>query len=154
MAQKYYATGTMNTKDGVIQGTVSYNPSRTNKYQVNIDGELHGEHKTPEDAVDELKRSGFKNVKINESRLSTRHAKLIENYVRKQVRKNLNEARDSYDSGVIDVATDLAQKCSWDYEEITQVYLEALTDANAHSHRKKIQPMLNKIFGKEFKTIS
>ena len=86
--------------------------------------------------------------------MTAKQVKLIENYVRSKVRKNLNEARDSYDSGVIDVATDLAQKCSWDYEEITQVYLEALTDANAHSQRKKIQPLLNKIFGKEFKTIS
>ena len=63
MAQKYYAKGTMRTRDGMIDGVVQYNP-HWKKYQVVIDGETYEEFKTPEEAVDNLKGAGFKNVKV------------------------------------------------------------------------------------------
>lgn len=63
MAEKYYAKGTMNTEDGVIYGVVQYNP-HWKKYQVVIDGVTYEEFKNPDDAVDNLKGAGFKNVKI------------------------------------------------------------------------------------------
>lgn len=91
MTSKYYATSTMKTRDGIIQGTVRLNPSRPREYQVSIDGELVGEFATPEEAVDELKRSGFKNVKITESKITFKQQKLIENYIRRKVKKMLKE---------------------------------------------------------------
>lgn len=78
LKENYYAIGTMQTKDGIIKGTVKYNP-QWKKYQVNIDGELSGEFKTPQQAVDDLKRAGFKNVKIQQQENSTN---LKENYER------------------------------------------------------------------------
>ena len=63
---QFYATGTMKTADGLIYGTVRYNSFRS-KWQSNIDGELSGEFKTPEQAVTDLKDAGVKNIKINKA---------------------------------------------------------------------------------------
>ncbi len=45
---------------------------------------------------------------------------------------------------------ELASKCGWNGSEITAAYLEALTDANFHTERKKLAPILNKIFQSDF----
>ena len=59
-----YASGTMKTPDGIIKGTVEWN-SLWNKYQMYIDGSLYAEFNDPEEGVDELKRSGFKDQNIS-----------------------------------------------------------------------------------------
>jgi hypothetical protein len=56
-----FAYSEMRTKDGIIVGQAYYNPYYK-KYQVKIDGVIYGEHDDVEDAIDELKRSGFKAI--------------------------------------------------------------------------------------------
>lgn len=57
------AVGVMNAPDGEIKGIVEYN-NTWDRYQVYIGGSLYGEHKNPKDGIEELKDSGFKNVKV------------------------------------------------------------------------------------------
>jgi hypothetical protein len=70
------ATATMQTPDGKIKGTVKWN-DYWKTFQVTVDGVISGEFDTFEDGVDDLKRTGFKNVQINENTVN-----LKENYER------------------------------------------------------------------------
>lgn len=74
---KYDAIGTMNTRDGKIDGTVRFNPAYK-MYQVSADGAPAGEFKDLQSAIDELKRMGFKNIKQN----TKESVNLKENYER------------------------------------------------------------------------
>lgn len=57
------AIGYMNTGDGRIRGDVRWNP-HWKKFQVFVDGTKYGEYDNVEDAIQELKDTGFKNLKI------------------------------------------------------------------------------------------
>lgn len=57
------AVSTMKTGDGIIKGDVAWNPF-WRLYQVTIDGTVYGQYANIEDGIDELQRSGFKNIKI------------------------------------------------------------------------------------------
>jgi len=48
------------------------------------------------------------------------------------------------------MATTLASHAKWDAELITKIYLDALTDANAHTERRRLVPVLNKLFRTSF----
>lgn len=39
---------------------------------------------------------------------------------------------------------EVSQFCKWDGKDITEVYLEALTDSNFHTLRRKIAEFINK----------
>ena len=43
-----------------------------------------------------------------------------------------------------DIAKKVSRACNWDGKDISLVYLEALTDANFHTLRKKIAKLVNK----------
>lgn len=45
------------------------------------------------------------------------------------------------------LARELAYQANWNGKEITRVYLEALTDANFHTMRKKVARLVNKELG-------
>ncbi len=99
MDSKFYAQGTMKTADGVIKGTVIYNPY-WKKWQSSIDGELSGEFKTKEEAVADLDNAGVKNIKINKNyvaehrtRPTKRQIAIAEHFV-KQTAKNLLKEAD------------------------------------------------------------
>jgi hypothetical protein len=47
------------------------------------------------------------------------------------------------------MALDVSYRCEWDGEDICLVFLEALTDANFHTLREKLE----KVIKKEFKTM-
>jgi hypothetical protein len=70
------ATATMQTPDGKIKGTVKWN-DYWKTFQVTVDGVISGEFDDFDEGVDELKRTGFKNVQINENTVN-----LKENYER------------------------------------------------------------------------
>ncbi len=102
MKPKYYAQGTMNTKDGQILGTVRYN-SMWKKWQADIDGEPSGEFKTKEEAVDALKRADVKNIKINKDYVAEgkikptkRQIQIVEDFVKKTTKKVLNENAEKF----------------------------------------------------------
>lgn len=44
-------------------------------------------------------------------------------------------------------AIQIAEKTQWDGLEISLIFLEALTDANFHSLRKKLEAVINEEFG-------
>jgi hypothetical protein len=48
-----------------------------------------------------------------------------------------------------DMALTVSYRCEWDGEDICAVFLEALTDANFHTLREKLE----KVIKKEFKTM-
>jgi len=54
-------TGTMPTADGDIVGKVIYNDF-WGKYQVYVDGSLYGEYNNADEAIDDLRRTGFKTL--------------------------------------------------------------------------------------------
>lgn len=43
-------------------------------------------------------------------------------------------------------AQNIAEKTSWDGLEISKIFLEALTDANFHSLKKKLEIIINEEF--------
>lgn len=77
-------------------------------------------------------------------------ARLIESAIAKITRKVMNEEHDPKNDKI---GVKLSQMCEWDGVSITEAYLAALTDANFHSERKKLAPVLSKIFGAEFEGI-
>ncbi len=57
------AIAKMDTADGEIEGTVIWNPM-WNKYQQSVDGVIYSESDSLEKGVEELSRTGFKDIKI------------------------------------------------------------------------------------------
>ena len=47
------------------------------------------------------------------------------------------------------LSEDLALDCNWNAKMISEVYLESLTDANFHSLKKILQPIILKYFEDE-----
>jgi hypothetical protein len=47
---------------------------------------------------------------------------------------------------VITLSENLAHDCKWDAKLISDVYLEALTDANFHTLKKALEPIILKYF--------
>lgn len=60
------AIGKTQTKDGEMIGKVVYN-DYWKTYQVSIDGVIYEEFKTPQEAIENLKSAGFKNLEIKSS---------------------------------------------------------------------------------------
>jgi hypothetical protein len=84
--------------------------------------------------------------KLQEHRITSTR-KLQESAIRK-IRKVLNE--ELTDDDIRKLASTVSNKCGWDGDAITRVYLDALTDANFHSERRKLAPILSKVFESEY----
>lgn len=61
--KKSIAVAHMKTADGVIKGSVEWNPS-FKQYHLTIDGSNYGHYDNFEDGFEELEGSGFKDIKI------------------------------------------------------------------------------------------
>lgn len=82
--------------------------------------------------------------------LTQKEKQLVREYAKKLVgKRKLNE--DLSPDELDELAGDIAQKTRWDGIACTEIYLESLTECNFHSERRKLTPILSKIFGAEFK---
>lgn len=80
----------------------------------------------------------------------------LESLIESKVRKVLNEEKSinpDMSKLYTKYGSELAEKFRWIPLDITGAYLEALTDANHHSARKQLTPILNKIYGVNFDDI-
>lgn len=103
--------------------------------------------------IDPEKEESMEESRRMYSRKSGR-TKLLESKLRKVIRpiveRMLREGEDDDElSKASEWGSELSEKCRWDGYLISLVYLEALTDANFHTLRKKIEPVINKYFEEE-----
>lgn len=98
MNSNVYATSTLQTKQsGQIEGKIVWN-NHWNKFQVSVNGEPTGEFKTKEDAIEELKNNGFKNIKINNQFIqentkipTKRQIQIVENFIKTETKRLMKE---------------------------------------------------------------
>ena len=75
-------------------------------------------------------------------------------YTKKQISKTdkkINNEMTAKDKKAEQLAEEIAQKLDWDGLEISKVFMLALTDANFHTLRRKIEEILKREFDCEIK---
>lgn len=80
--------------------------------------------------------------------MTTERKVLLENKLRKIIHSELKQVkklREVNDSKTI--GRKFAQMCEWDGNVMAEAFMASLTDANHHTERKKLAPVLSKIFG-------
>ena len=74
--------------------------------------------------------------------------KLLESKLKKVIKpivERMLREEDDVDDVTI-MARELSENCGWHAYQISDVYLQALTESNYHEFRKKIEPIINKHF--------
>ena len=71
--------------------------------------------------------------------------KVYNNYSEKYIKGGKKKMAKMFFEGTCEkLARDLAYQANWNGKEITRVYLQALTEANFHTMRKKVARLVNK----------